>query len=508
MPPVFAESVTRPPIVALHYQYDEQSLGEDTQLSQIASNLSHLAETSQLDVQLPHLEETHPLETHPLETHPLETHPLETHPLETHPLETRPLETHPLETHPLETHPLQVQLSQYAETHPLETHPLQVQLSQYAETPPASIVQKYTDLSPLTSEVQLTPKTEASPNPDVPNPDVPTHTGSADAPRPSSASWSHRLRNLQCTRSIDCWRFLLPVAFACAETAHWIEHADVIVAAAAVAGLMWTTGALVLADCWIAHPPGISETLSVGISAAAGVVLNTVHPRVMRDTRSQSRSALAIMLLITYSCMFLHLAQVAWWSVDSRARFQDYESPHQCVDATGYYAVFLVSSATLLRFGAMHVHPQPATRSVGFYPDCFVVCAPVAAAVCVVGAILCHALATLGVLGQSASVTGVMPLVVLLPMCMLLESHNAQDSDADTPSHTWAVFISTAAWPWGILWPAVLFHRDLIDSLQAWLVCGGNLALLSAVRLVTEMIARGLASGTGYHGIGHMQFQF
>jgi hypothetical protein len=284
-------------------------------------------------------------------------------------------------------------------------------------------------------------------------------------------------------------------AYYCAVLSSFTDRVQLTVVSAAVAGLLWAIGTLVLVDCWMQHPPGLTETMPVLLSAGAFVALNTVHPRVLNDPGSMQ--SFAVLLLVCYSCMFLHFAQVTWWSVDERGRHLCVD--HCCIDATGYYAMFLTTAATAMRFGALSIDaPAPLTWR---YPPCFVVCAPVTSAVFLVASILCHTLATVGAIGSIHGGLASTPVLLLLTASVLLESKTLTVTDLSSPCHAWANCISAGMVPVAILWPLVLWHREFLDSTQTCLVTAGNCAMVVAVRLTIELISRGLSATTAYTGV-------
>jgi hypothetical protein len=280
---------------------------------------------------------------------------------------------------------------------------------------------------------------------------------------------------------------------------------------AVISAILWSTGALIILDCWLRNPPRFTAVLPALFSVVAAIVLNSVHPKEMRGSESSSRQ-FAVLLACAYICMFIPFAQIIWWTVEADAKSVTTSAMGCslcCIDATGYFALFLASAASLMRFGALLPNSNSMSRSLHANCDeCFDFVAPVGAALCMVISVLCHTLATLSTFGQSFAGLAVLPMIVQLPLAMILNSTRIYITDMESPIHAWSVFTATCSVPWSVAWPIVLFRADLLDTLQTVLVCCGNVSLVCVVWILTALAHNGFAPGSGYRGVNSLQFQY
>jgi hypothetical protein len=285
----------------------------------------------------------------------------------------------------------------------------------------------------------------------------------------------------------------------CNVIIQFARNLDVLVVSAFVSALLWSFGSLILADCWLHNSPGFGATMPIAISNIAAIVLNSVHPKVMREAAGVGKE-FALLLAATYSCMFLPFAQMIWWSVDNHASLN---TSHACVDATGYCALFITISATLIRFSTLVPNFDIATRTA--HTQCgewFDYVAPVCISLCTVSSILCYSLATIGAFGGYSASLALIPMMFFLPTVLILHSTKVFITDMESPVHLWFEFARTCSVPWAFFWPIVLLRSHLLDTLQTLLVCLGNGCMVILVGILMSL------AHTGSQQPVNMTFQY
>ena len=391
-------------------------------------------------------------------------------------------------------------LAESPETSPQPAGPL----SESPDTPPES-----PETAPESPESPDTPDTADPLSPESridlpadPSPDpVPTRTprGPRGACRRLCAYWSRHADSASAAIVAASEPVLAPLVARCAAASELVEAIPVASASAWAAGAAWGFGAVVLGGCWLRHPPALSETLPAMASAAAAVVLNTVHPSVLERPSHDSGTSFAALLTVAYVLVFVHFAQVMWWSVVD-ADDDGCAHRHCCAEATGYYALFLTAAASAMRFGALGPGVVRGETRAELHP-CFGTCAPLTAAVCVVSALLAHALAAASPFGAARALLGGIPVAVLVAVELLLECHTRRGSDPAAPSVAWRRFVSATEGVWAVGWPAALWSAGLVSGAQALLLVGGNTATVAAVRILVGLVNGGLVAAASYTGL-------
>ena len=268
-------------------------------------------------------------------------------------------------------------------------------------------------------------------------------------------------------------------------------------------GVLAGLAVVLVADCWLLHPPFILSVIGTCATLFGAVLLNTVEWDVVVSDVQHVHRQVVVLLALAYGAIFFQASHVVWNLVqagtDSHpSAWNDAEVCHTrcCISMEGYYVLFMFVSCSLLRFA------EPLLRELGGEAYTLVESTPVShgnsigmtlcAAGAFVSAMLLQMFASFGNFGSSTALLVPVPYLCMMPLMFVIRIKTTL-----TPSAVWHnfnCFSPALAYVFCSSWPLILFHREYLNKVQCILGICTTLLILTAARSTVYVIEKHTAN--------------
>jgi hypothetical protein len=305
--------------------------------------------------------------------------------------------------------------------------------------------------------------------------------------RPPDCLCMQSLHQMCATTGIELWTGL-------------VHRVSAVISACALAAL---------ANCWLSHRPVSLDLACVGASLLAFALLNSIEYEAITTHDTAMRQKASILIALCYFVFLATVARAIWDPPLDQSMTQGMTCHTSCCrSALGVFAMLLMCSASLLRFGTKGfeaLFERSGAQSQPIRPPAWVtVVAAIVAALCLVTGMSNIGLAVYGERGSGAALATLLPLAIG-STCILLVA--VQLRAASVPSSVWTAwigFLPTCTYTFSVLLPMCMQNNHVLTVYQAHRALAGVVSILLGVRIGVAMyvtVARSsCTSGGGTYG--------
>ena len=278
-----------------------------------------------------------------------------------------------------------------------------------------------------------------------------------------------------------------------------------------ISGILFALGLALVLDCWLLFAPTISENCFACTSMFAAMLLNTVDLNTLRDDRL--RTSAYLLFGACYIGMFTYFAWVMWgfaeWSKEMNG-LPDCTF-RCCTVQNGYHSLCIVAAASLMRFAPALLHLWGSAEGSGGFSEfngfstfgrssgrpsvsrCSLspglsVGLLIFTAFSLVAACMLQLFASFSSFGTEKALMIPLSYAVILPISFCVRMHVVMGNSTSQVWRAWSQVISPFVYLISIMWPFLLFHRNYLDKIQAWLAFASTCCVLISVQLIQFVI--------------------
>lgn len=281
-------------------------------------------------------------------------------------------------------------------------------------------------------------------------------------------------------------------------------------------GAMAGIGMVLVADCWLAHPPFIVNVIATLTTLFGALLLNTVEWSIIVSDDQRVHRQVVLLLALSYGAIFFQVGHVVWNLIqaggDKHASTWEEASnchTHCCIAMEGYYVLFMFVSCSLLRFGEPLLRGDAYNRvdrgdsAVAAQSHTSSITATLCGAAAFVAGALLQMFASFGRFGQDTALLVPIPYLMMVPLLFIVRVKAGVTS---TP--TWQnfnCFLPALTYVFSTAWPLTLFHRGYLDKTQYILGSVAIVLFLVTSRAMVFVIDGHISkAGSTYSGDGFM----
>jgi uncharacterized membrane protein YidH (DUF202 family) len=294
------------------------------------------------------------------------------------------------------------------------------------------------------------------------------------------------------------------------------------------AGLLMSLGMIMVADCWLVHPPYIIDVMIIGMGFVGMVILNTVEWEVVVSSVEHVRRSVIGLMMICYGLMFIQVGYVIWNIVQNpqqqHSTWQQECKTQCCMGPGGYLGMLTLTAASVMRFtsaatssgvwggtdafsnfGAFGTSSRSAAAAERPSPLKITsntnIAVAISAVCLLVSALILQMFASVGRFGTTYAFLLQLPVTMIFPISII--TNIRWNLTGSAVWHKWSVYVPVVMYSICLAWPFMLHHREYLDKTQLGLGAAAAYCMLFGLRGMQLLLQASVANSGGG---GNVQF--